>query len=65
MTKTVEKEVVVEEEDVEGYFCRRGFLTLLKVPVARRYHKIAFLGALFAGRATQSGVLVELRAVLS
>ena len=64
MTKTVEKEAVVEEEDGKEYFCRKGFLTLLKVPVARRYHKIAFLGALFAGRATQSGVLVALRAVL-
>ena len=37
-----------------GYLCRRGFLTIQKA----QHHKIVYFGAIFAGRAIQSGVLV-------
>ena len=51
--------VVVEEEGKEdGYFYRRGFLTIWKAPVARKHDKIVYLGALFAGRAIRGGMLI-------
>ena len=46
MTKR-EKE---EEEDEEGYICRRDFPTNYKAPLASKRPKIVFLGAPFAGR---------------
>ena len=46
------------EEEKEGYLRHRGFLTIQKALVARKHHKIVYLGAPFAGRAIRSGGLV-------
>ena len=50
-----------EEEDKKRereYFCRRDFLTQYKAPVAKKHHKIVYLGAHFAGRAIRSARLI-------
>ena len=46
-----EKEEEEDKKREREYFCRRDFLTQYKAPVAKKHHKIVYLGAHFAGRA--------------